>query len=77
MRFINIEFDSSTEMTFMTENTNEEIQLVMEKFEDTEEFISDDYQSDEFVNFCNENGVTLTAVEKGEITLFFDRSKQL
>jgi hypothetical protein len=75
-RTIAIEFNSDEEGIIVTNATDEEIQILMTKFEGREDFIDDSYTSDEFFNFLDEEGIHFTQLSCAETTLYFDRSKQ-
>lgn len=77
MRTIAIEFDSWTTGLIVTSATDEQIQAVMTKFEDREDFIDDSYEDQDFFNFLSEQGIEFTQVGEANTTLFFDRNKQI
>jgi len=77
MRTIAIEFDSWTTGLIVTSATDEQIQAVMTKFEDREDFIDDSYEDQDFFNFLSEEGIEFTKVGEADTTLFFDRNKQI
>ena len=77
MRTIAIEFDSWTTGLIVTSATDEQIQAVMTKFEDREDFIDDSYEDQDFFNFLSEQGVEFIQVGEVDTTLFFDRNKQI
>jgi len=77
MRTIAIEFDSWTTGLIVTSATDEQIQAVMTKFEDREDFIDDSYEDQDFFNFLSEEGIEFTQVGEADTTLFFDRDKQI
>ena len=77
MRTIAIEFNSCTTGLIVTSATDEQIQAVMTKFEDREDFIDDSYEDQDFFNFLSEQGVEFIQVGEVDTTLFFDRNKQI
>jgi len=77
MRTVKIEFDSSTSGLIVTSATDEQIQKIMRKFEDREDFLDDSYDVEDFFNFLSEEGIEFTQVGETDTMLCFDRSKQL